>query len=381
MSALRERILMLVGSYYPQIGGGELLNARHAQLLRAAGYDVEVLVGGERASPARADAFGTPYEIVEARPFAGFSLVPRARVEREIEAFAPSIVYCAGPEPHDVYVPGLAARRGIRSALLYHADFRGDRFASRVATRAYGALAARRFDAVVATTHAYAARLAARGIDPRRIAYAGMGVDTERFAPPPAYPQRERKRALFVGRLDAKHTYKRLDLLLDAHRLLERAGFAFDLTVVGDGERRSKFEAMARDLGGGGVEFAGAVGDEALARAYRESDVLVLPSPSASEGFGMVVLEAYAAGCPAVVNAAAGSAEVVSASGCGAVWAGGDAAGLARAIERVLRDPAPRASVAAKARAFVEGEYAWSAVGKRLAACMESLLRQETPAR
>ncbi|HTU83091.1 MAG TPA: glycosyltransferase family 4 protein [Candidatus Acidoferrales bacterium] len=371
---MRDRILMLAGSYYPAIGGGELLNARHAQLLRAAGFDVRVVTAGPRAAALATDASGTPFEIVEGRNFAGFSVVPAAAIERSIEAFAPTLIYCAGPEPHDLSAVRAATRRRLPCALLYHADFRSDRLPSRLATRAYARYVARRFGATIVTTQAYRQRLVGRGLDPRRVTCVGMGVDTEFFTPPPAPRSHDRARLLFVGRLDANHTYKRLDLLLQANAELLRRGIAVDLTVIGEGDRREAFERLARELGTPNATFAGAVDDTRLRLAYREHDLLVLPSPSPSEGFGLVVLEAYACGCPVVANAAAGCSEAVAASGVGALWKGADAPALAAAIESALHDERSRAEIAARARAYAVAGHAWSSVGERLSAALCELL-------
>ena len=366
---------MVAGSYHPHVGGGELLNARHARLLREAGYDVRVLVG-RSGGEAGVDPWGTPYEPIEPRRIAGFSAIPASQIARVAGEFQPSLLYFAGPEPHDIFGLRVASRLRIPAALLYHADFRSDRASSRLATRAYTALGARRFDAVVTTTNAYRQRLLARGLDERRVTCAGMGVDLEFFSPPADFTRDGPARALFVGRLDSQHTYKRLDLLLGAADILARRGIALDAAIVGDGDRREHFEAQARELGLRGVRFLGQVDNERLRAAYRESDLLVLPSPSESEGFGMVVLEAFACGCPAVTHAAAGGSEAVRASGRGAVWEGSGAAALAEAMEIALRGNQTRAQAAAQVRGYVETAHSWNAVGGHLTAALAPLLRQ-----
>jgi len=93
---------------------------------------------------------------------------------------------------------------------------------------------------------------------------------------------------LFVGRLDRPHYYKGLDLLLEAMKFLDSDTI---LLVVGDGELKPHYQELARACGvDGRVRFAGFVPDEELAAYYAASDLLVLPSTSESEGFGLVLL-------------------------------------------------------------------------------------------
>jgi glycosyltransferase involved in cell wall biosynthesis len=154
------------------------------------------------------------------------------------------------------------------------------------------------------------------------------------------------------------------------------------LTIVGDGDRRASFERMTGEFGlSDAVRFLGQIDDRGLRDAYQNADLLVLPSPSESEGFGLVVLEAYACGCPVVTNRAAGSGEVVAASGCGALWEGDDAGDLAAAIERVLADATPRAEVAAAARSYAQAHHSWQAVGDRLSAALSQAIEDRRAAR
>ena len=89
-------------------------------------------------------------------------------------------------------------------------------------------------------------------------------------------------RVLFVGQM---RSYKGVDCLLRA--LVGQPGV--NLTLIGSGPRLADYERLARRLGGGNVRFLGHVPDEVLHRAYDGSDVIVLPSVTAAEAFGLVV--------------------------------------------------------------------------------------------
>ena len=104
-------------------------------------------------------------------------------------------------------------------------------------------------------------------------------------------------RVLFIGRLDS---YKRLDWLLEALAALRSP---WSLSVVGDGPNRSRFERLAQQLFASQfrddpklVQFHGRLAELEKQAEIAASDVLVLPSDRSNEAFGIVQLEAMAAG-------------------------------------------------------------------------------------
>ena len=105
-------------------------------------------------------------------------------------------------------------------------------------------------------------------------------------------------RVLFIGRLDS---YKRLDWLMEA---LASIKSPWTLSVVGDGPRRSAFQKLSQDLfrekATGIVHFYGRVDEETKRECLAHAEVLVLPSDSCNEAFGIVQLEAMASGIPAL---------------------------------------------------------------------------------
>ena len=102
-------------------------------------------------------------------------------------------------------------------------------------------------------------------------------------------------RVLYIGRLDS---YKRLDWLLEALSTLRSP---WQLAVVGDGPKRAQFERFAERLFCQSfVRFYGRLDEAAKLHQLSLSDVLVLPSESSNEAFGIVQLEAMAAGRPSL---------------------------------------------------------------------------------
>lgn len=119
-------------------------------------------------------------------------------------------------------------------------------------------------------------------------------------------------RLLTVCRLSEPR--KNVDVVLRALARL-RGQYRFRYTIIGDGALRPALESLARDLGLADlVRFAGRVEDDELQREMRQADLFVLTSsalPTSHEGFGLVYLEANAAGAPVLAARVGGAAEAV----------------------------------------------------------------------
>jgi glycosyltransferase involved in cell wall biosynthesis len=114
------------------------------------------------------------------------------------------------------------------------------------------------------------------------------------------------------------------------------------LRVIGIGPELRRLRRLARRLAiECRVHFLEHVSFPELAREYRNADVFCLPSRQ--EGFGIVLLEAMAAGLPVVAARAAAIPEVVPDGECGLLVEPGNAMGFAAAIDRLLSDPLERA--------------------------------------
>jgi len=211
------------------------------------------------------------------------------------------------------------------------------------------------------------AKAFSRAVFRGRTAVVPNGVDLSRFtvtlgqapATPPA--PRARRRVLFVGRFgEARKGFR---VLLDAAARLAAAGRPLDVLVVGGGPRARLAAAAAR----AGVTFAGRLSDEALAAAYRDADLFCAPSLG-GESFGMVLVEAMAAGCPVVASDIPGYAEATR--GAAVLSPPGDAAALADRLWRVASDDALRARLAALGRARAQA-LGWERVAAHVARIYE----------
>jgi glycosyltransferase involved in cell wall biosynthesis len=148
-----------------------------------------------------------------------------------------------------------------------------------------------------------------------------------------------------VARLEAR---KGLDFLLDACAAAAPRAPRLRVLLVGDGAERAALEARAAapDLAGR-VHFAGARED---VRPYLAA-LDVFAAPSRSEGLGLALIEALAAGRPVLGADVGGIPEIVLDGVCGRLLPGGDGAAWAEAIVALARDPQMRARLAAGATA------------------------------
>ena len=146
-----------------------------------------------------------------------------------------------------------------------------------------------------------------------RVNVTYVGVEPSFFEVPRRTNQRK-KRILTVSRLSRDSTIKNVDKVISALSLL-RDKFDFEYWVVGDGTLRSYLEELAHKSGiGDRVRFFGFVSHSALQEIYSVSDIFVLTSSANErdfEGFGIVYIEANAAGIPVLACRQGGAVEAV----------------------------------------------------------------------
>ncbi len=185
------------------------------------------------------------------------------------------------------------------------------------------------------------------------------GVDVGRFAS--AEPLEELQdgsfNMLFVGRMEPRKGAKYL--LRAMPEILRRVPSA-RLTVVGSGPLTGHYRSYLEEGCGDRVRFAGRVSGEMLARHFATADVYCSPA-TGGESFGIVLLEAMAAGAAIVASAIPGYRDVVEHGKTGLLVEPKSPEAIAEAVARLHADPA-------LSRRLVEGatqevrRYAWDRV-------------------
>jgi phosphatidylinositol alpha-1,6-mannosyltransferase len=249
--------------------------------------------------------------IVAAHPH----LAPVAWLAHAVSG-APYAVWCHGIE---VWGPiGRAARFGI--------------------ARADRVFAPSRFTADQVEHHA--------GLVPGSVTVIPHCVPSELAGPEPDPEVQRAGTVLTVARLDPDHAYKGVDTLIEVWPGVVEAVPVATLTIVGDGPDRDRLAARVADLGvASSVEFAGRVGDEELAERYRKASLFAMPARhrtgagAQGEGFGLVFVEAGAAGVPVVAGRGGGADEAVEDDVSGLLVDPDNPTSVRDAIVRVLTDP------------------------------------------
>jgi phosphatidyl-myo-inositol alpha-mannosyltransferase len=185
------------------------------------------------------------------------------------------------------------------------------------------------------------------------------GVDVARFANavPIARWQDGTPNVLFVGRHEPR---KGLLDLLKAHRVLRRSGERSRLLIVGSGPQEREARRYVATRGLKGVEFLGRVSDAEKAQLYKTAEVYVSPA-TGGESFGIVLLEAMAAGTAIVCSDIHGYKGVVRRGREGLLVPPRQPRELATAIDTLLDDPDLRARMGAAGRERAE-DFSWPRV-------------------
>jgi phosphatidylinositol alpha-1,6-mannosyltransferase len=223
-----------------------------------------------------------------------------------------------------------------------------------------------------------------RGLPP--IVQIPPGVDTRRFAPLSGALEQAAVRAqwglnpeapliLSVSRLVPR---KGMDVLIEAAVLLRRHYPRLQVAIAGAGRDRHRLETRIRKTAAP-VRLLGPVPDRDLPSLYAAADVFALCCRNRwggleQEGFGIVLLEAAAAGVPAVAGRSGGATEAVAAGETGAIVDDpADPEAVAAAIAPLLEDPALARSQGAVARARAEELFSYDGLAIRLRAAIDGI--------
>ena len=199
------------------------------------------------------------------------------------------------------------------------------------------------------------------------------GVDISRFeAAEPIERWRDGIRNIFfVGRLENR---KGVMDLLKAYRLLRKAGCECRLLLAGAGPLEKQVRRYLLTRRTGGVELLGRISDTEKARLFATADVFVAPA-TGRESFGIVLLEAMAAGKPIVASDIHGYRSVVRRGEQGLLVPPQNPRALAGALARLLSDDALRERMGASGRERVR-QFSWESVTAKVEAYYEFVIRR-----
>ena len=372
------RIGIVSQSYYPRYGGVTEHVHNTALELGRRGHQVTIVTGRFRGRSATEPAapverMGTNVLVPFNRAFVdltvGFGL--RRRMRRLLRAHDFDVVHVHNPNTPTLPLLAIEEARCARVGTFHSTSGRSflqDTF------REWLGRAVARLDARIAVSRT--AEASARLYYPGDYQVIPNGVDVERFRPDLAPYAHWRDPAhvnvLFVGRLDPR---KGVHYLLAAMpEVIERTGGRARLLIVGDSYLRARLEARVPHALRAHIRFLGHVPSADLPRWYVTGDVFVSPA-SGNESFGIVLLEAMAAGRPVVATDIPGYRSVIQPGENAESFPPGDVAKLARVLTALIEDPARRAELGRRGRARAL-EFAWPRVTDRIEAVYRLVLER-----
>lgn len=360
----KPTVALIASSFFPHIGGVEQHTAQVARELLARGHAVEVWtvdrgesLGVRTVDGVRVRYLPCPLPNSSPRGLLRFAVdMPGAllRWVRSYRSLRPDVLHVQCFGPNGVYGQLLGRLTRTPVIISSHGETLADDhnvFEQSFVLRTALQHAVQGPGIVTACAPGVATDLQERfGASTVNVVPNGVRLDR----PASRRPRRDRREVVAAGRLEAN---KGFDLLIRAVPLLSTET---TVTIVGDGSRRHELARLATQLGvADRVDFVGALSPDTVIDAMAQADVVVVPSRK--EAFGLVVLEAWAAGTPVVATSIAGPADFVTDRQDGLLVDPRDPDALAAAITELLVDDTLWLTLAEGGSQTVQS-YTWGAV-------------------
>jgi len=342
-------------------GGVQVHIADLASQLRARGHDVLVLAPTSKGpKPLGVRVAGRSVRVPYRGTVAPIAPMPTSivAIRRVFGGWHPDVVHV-----HEPLTPSTSMWATLASDAPVVATFHAWLDRSRLLELSAPLLrpVVQRIRTPIAVSEAAASFLATAFPDlAERVEVVPNGVDLAAFANVDPAPLPEGRRIVWVHRLDPQ---KGFATMLAAFERIADAMPDARLIVAGDGPQRDLVERLAEPARGR-VQLLGAVAHERVPGLFAAADVAVAPA-TGQESFGIVLIEAMAAGAPVVASDIEGYREVIRDRASGLLVPPGDAEALAQALLAVLGDPALGARLAEGGRARA-GAFDWATITPRL---------------
>lgn len=194
------------------------------------------------------------------------------------------------------------------------------------------------------------------------------GIDPARFSP----GNKERGDIFKILQIGTLHWKKDQVTLVKAAALLRDRNISFQLTIIGEGEERSKIEAEIRNLNlEDQVLLVGAKAQHEVAQFLQQADCYI--QSSVSEGIPVAIMEALASELPVVATKITGIPELVLHEKTGLLVEAGDIQGMANALQEMYDNPIRSKHMGKNGREWVLQEFTLEGNINRLALKFQSL--------
>jgi glycosyltransferase involved in cell wall biosynthesis len=356
------KVMIATAYYHPRLGGLENYASAVASGLLDLGWDVVVVCGDVRKSKVNREIFNgyTVWRLPVWKIVSNTPVHPAwyKMIRHIIEIERPDVINAHTPVPFMVDIVSIAARQ-VPVIVTYHAStlFKKSSVLMCTLTYAYQAIETvtlKRASAIIAVSPyvktALGKRLASKTeVVPNSVSFVS------------SLRHRDGAGLVFVANLEPSHAWKGLDLIFDSLVIARnKYGIAPQLTVIGDGTDRDRYEQRVRTLKLVNLvnftgELTGTKRDDAVRKAAAQ---LVYPT-SANDGMPTVLLEGWAQGLPAIAADIGPISAVVDHGKTGILVTPNSPAALADAIYAVLTDRDEAEEMGETARRMIEEEYTW----------------------
>jgi glycosyltransferase involved in cell wall biosynthesis len=373
------KILICCNVYPPNfVGGAELVAHYQAKALQAAGHQIRVFAGlsgsGREQYHLEHDFYdGLVVDRVHLTPtdyrseFVNFIHPPvEQHFTKVLADFRPDVVHFHNLVGLSVALIRLAHEFGARTILTVHdhwgfcfkntlmkkegvtctdftrcdecQTFIDDGAQRQIPIRLrqdYFELAMRDIDAFVSPSYYLAAAYVKAGVPPSKLHVIRYGIDFDTFARASRTPGDGRVRFSFIGYFGR---HKGVSTVITALSLMKHPQ-STRLNLIGEGEESETYKKqLTNHPGAACVKFWGKVDNSRIWNAYRETDVLVLPSIW-PENHPVSITEAMASGIPVIASRIGGIPELVEDGKTGFLFEAGNPADLAAKMERLVAEP------------------------------------------
>jgi glycosyltransferase involved in cell wall biosynthesis len=380
------RILMLAEVFHPDtVGGAGRVAAELARTLAEAGDEVRVISRQTRSAP---DAFEERsgfkifrYPVAMENPFAFLNSTRRglqSGLESALKNFTPEVLDLH--QPHLAYhALGHRALSSVPAVYTFHSSWADELKVKGGSRRLIAPLAGGIERAVLqhANTIVVLSEFSRRRvveIAPQApITIVPGGVDLDAFPVKSARGDQDPPVLLTVRNLVKRMG---IDQLIGAALLLKKKGRRVQLRIGGTGPLMEDLKKLAVPLGKDCL-FLGYIRDEDLSRQYQGADVFVLPTV-AIEGFGLVILEAFASGTPVLGTPVGAIPELLGLQGHGYVTPAAAADAIADGIEHTLTR---RDRIAPEKLRRIAEDFSWRKRTERVRALYAQLVEHAVAGR
>ena len=359
-------ILQVTPYFFPHFGGVESHVLGLSENLIKLGHEVEVVTSRYGRMPETENLNGI--KITRLPQWINMYNTPLVTSIKEfVRRTHADIVHVHSPPPFTERFAAKGAKEaGKPFVVTHHCDLELKGFFGNTAVNIYqnflGNYPLQVADRVISTTESYATT--SRTLWDIDVTVIPNAVDIHRFKPEndgkiirDKYAAEDEPLALFVGRLVP---HKGIGILIRSLTYTEKG----KLLIVGDGPYKKWLTNLVKKLDlSERVVFVGPVDDYWLPAYYAATDVVILPSTSRLEAFGIVGLEGMASGKPLILSDIPGVRDVISEKE-GYIVEPLDPNAIAEALEKIWNAPEMAREMGTRGRARVEKLFSWKKVSK-----------------